>query len=185
MRKLQITTAALGLLLVASMLTGAGVTALFSDRADARQEITIGEMDIVLSSSTDGAQVVDDELICPGVHITESTGGIDYACNIRIESIGDIDPTAITLSVRAETDGANLAKFGIDMVHPVSGWDTDPGYLTLSTESQYVGSPSNTLLSEADMGLRWGYGDPYGPGPLDNDDMNKTVTVIYTVDAIG
>lgn len=34
------------------------------------------------------------------------------------------------------------------------------------------------------MGLRWGYGDPYGPGPLTESDMSKTVTVIYVVDAV-
>jgi hypothetical protein len=184
-RKLQLTTTSIALLLMASMAVGAGVTAVFGDRATATQVITVGEMAIELSSNTEGATVdADGNLVCPPVHITQSTGGINFACNVRIASVGDLQPRAITLSVRAETDGADLSKFGIDMWQPVSGWDTDPGYMALSGELQFVGAPSNTVFSEADMGLRWGYGDPYGPGPLTESDMGKTVTVIYAIDAL-
>jgi predicted ribosomally synthesized peptide with SipW-like signal peptide len=183
-RKLHFTTMALGLMLVASMLAGAGVSALFSDRATATQVVTIGEMRLQLSSDTPGTQIDGQSLICPSIHIVESVGGIDEACHIRVESVGDIDPGAVTLSVRAETDGADLAKFGVDMYRPGEGWDTDPGWMPLSTALQYVGSPADPLSSDAMMRLGWGYDAPFGTGSLTESDMGKTVTVIYTLDAV-
>jgi predicted ribosomally synthesized peptide with SipW-like signal peptide len=180
-RKLEVTTVAFGLLLVAAMLAGAGVTALFTDRATASQVITVGELRVQVSSDTPGATVDGRNLVCPPITITSSAPAWDtVGCHVQIASVGEIEPGQMTLTVSATTDGADLSRFlfmnnwgGGDWDPPENGQGSTPSLDSVS--GTVLGT---TTALEADTWIFVGWTE------LQPTDMGRTVTVTLTVDAV-
>jgi predicted ribosomally synthesized peptide with SipW-like signal peptide len=164
---------------------GAGVAATFTDQATASQTITVGALDIQLSSTTPGATVSPDgdTLTCPPLAINTASGLDPIGCTITVTSVGTITPAQVNVTMTAATDGAALSRFGITPTgFPTGVGHTEPGFFTLSTSPQQIGHFFMTELPGT-FSVPVSWGEYAGPAALDNGDMGKTVVVTYTVDA--
>jgi hypothetical protein len=174
MRKLQLSALALGLMLAASMLAGAGVSAVFRDQAQARQTIVVGGMEIELASDTEGAHVANGVLTCPEVRPDSSaTGWAPAPCHIQVRSVGEIAPSEITLLVHSEGDPAGR---NIRVEWGSGGWSGSEGEFSLAAAEGILGT---ALGPEADARVWLGWDE------LDEGDMHTAISVSFTVDAAG
>jgi hypothetical protein len=173
-RRLQLSTLAVGLMLAASMLAGAGVSAVFRDRVEARQTIVVGGMELELASDTEGASIDGDVLACPAAEPASSEAGwSDRSCHIQIRSVGEIEPREITLAARAEGDPTG---FNIRVQWGSGTWTGRDGEMSLDAA---VGPLGTAVGPEADARIWLGWDE------LGQDDMYTAVAVSFTVDAVA
>jgi hypothetical protein len=173
-RKLQFSVLAVGLMLAASMLAGAGVSAVFRDQAQAHQTIVVGGMEIELASDTEGAHVADGALTCPEVRPDSSEPGWAPApCHIQVRSVGEIAPSEITLVAHSEGDPAGR---NIRVEWGSGGWSGAEGEFSLAAAEGVLGTAPGP---EADARVWLGWDE------LGQEDMHTAITVSFTVDAVG
>jgi hypothetical protein len=167
-----------------------GTGATFTASAGASQTLTVGQMTLKISSTTAGAYWDGPTLVCPAYHIVTASGpyGSDPACDIKIESVGDIAPSQVNVLMTATTDGSHLARYSVAPVGihlgdgPLPGSD-GPAF-TLATSSQQIGYAFGVELPKV-VSLPLSWGEYAGPDALDNADMGTTVIVSYSFQAFG
>jgi hypothetical protein len=140
----------------------------------APQTITTGQVTLRLSSTTPGATLQGNTLVCPPLSILSSSGREVTPCAITIESVGTIEPTAVIvdLTVTGITPAeASARKFAID---------PQPGsmvYFEPTTQTLYSLSAAQ-LPATVHPAVVWGVN---AGTPLDNGDLGEHLGVTYTV----
>lgn len=166
---------------LAVTLVGAGVSATFTDQAVATQDINVGNMSLMLASSTPGAAVSPDgkTLTCPAVWVTKSHG--DVSCNVYIYTVGNIVPDHVALKLGVTTNGAALSKFWVAPFFNATPGAWDMGYdgstWTLDTSNGQTIGVASSFPTDVTNWISW--------LNLTNSDYNKWVTVTYTLDAVA
>jgi hypothetical protein len=153
---------------------GSGAT--FTATTSASQTLTVGQMTIVLSSTTPGATFVGDVLVCPAVAIITASGLDPVGCNFSIASTGSIAPAQVNVNMTASVDGGQ--KYGIAPTGLTSG----AAFYWLKTTPQTIGHAfGNQLPANVSVPISWG--EFAGNDSLDNTDMGKTIVVSYSIEA--
>jgi hypothetical protein len=177
-----------GLLAVGAMgvgLLGAGLSATFTDQATARQDVSVGVMDIQLEGVTAGSSWDGQTLVCPPVFVDNASGAGNsgapiVGCSFRIVSAGGIPPSQVNIKMTATTNGAHLDRFGITP----TGLHTNALFFNLSTNTQTIGHVfGNELPATISVPVDWGLNA--SGSELDNDDMGKWVQVSYSIEAFA
>jgi hypothetical protein len=145
----------------------------FSFTSYAQQTLTVGQMTLKISSPTGGAHFVGDTLVCPDVLVLKSTGMDPVGCQIKVESIGSITPSKVTMTASAVTDGADMTKFMVQHDNGV-GWASFPGGSWASVNG--IVDTTSVFPSTALEQVYW--------TGLTNADQGKTVVVTYTFAAV-
>lgn len=165
---------------------GSGAT--FTATASASQTLTVGQLTLRISSTTPGSTFVGDTLVCPAFTVVTAsgpgtTGGVGPACNIKIESIGNIAPSQVNVIMTAATDGTHLNRYGVFPTgFPTTAGHTEGAFFALGTTAQQIGHFFATELpGTINLPLDWG--ESVGPLALDNADMGTTVVVSYSIQA--
>ena len=153
---------------------GSGAT--FTATASASQTINVGQMTLVLSSTTPGATFVGDVLVCPALTIITASGLDPVGCNFKIASTGSITPAQVNVKMSASIDGGT--KFGI----APTGIFGSALFVYLHTTQQTLGHVfGNQLPATVNVPVSWG--EYAGPDSLDNTDMGKTIVISYSIEA--
>ncbi len=185
-KKLSILFAAALTAILAYGAIGSG--AYFTASAGASQTLTVGRMTIQLTALTPGSYWDGATLVCPAFKVTTASGPGDTglpgpACDVKVESTGDISPSQINVDMTATTNGPHLDRYAITPtgMHPGNGPIPGPDGPTfwLSTSAQQIGYMfGNELPATIHLPLDWGLS--VGDKDLDNDDQGTTVQAFYT-----
>ena len=128
-----------------------------------------GQMKIQLSSTTPGVVFDGDTLVCPTLMI-EASSGRQAPCEIKIESIGDIPPGSVIVSITAS--GLTSAEIAAKKFAIVG--QNGPVYLEPSAQIAFSFSGLTATLAPV---VVWGG----NAGALDDTDLGAAIVVTYTV----
>lgn len=152
---------------------GSGAT--FTATAAASQTINVGQMTIVLSSTTAGATFVGDVLVCPAVTIITASGLDPVGCNFTIQSTGTIVPSQVNVLMTASVNGG--LRYGIAPTGLFGG----SLFYWLTTSPQTIGHLiGNQVPATVNVPVYWG---EYAGEALDNDNMGQTIVISYSIEA--
>ena len=171
-----------GILMAAGLvlgLLGSGVGASFVWNGSASQAITVGTVDLRLSSTTPGATVTNTSVICPSI-VVDNSAGFTMAgqavptCNITVTSVGTVLAKNVSVFMTVTSNGAELGSFQVSQT----------GLIGTATKS--LNSPANTSLGlaiafPAVINLAFDYGDDIGLAELTNVSMGKTISVAFSL----
>jgi predicted ribosomally synthesized peptide with SipW-like signal peptide len=174
-----------GIMVVAGLsfgLIGAGVSATFTDNATATQQISIGSFGIRLASDSPGAVASTDgsSLTCQLLTVTSSAPLWPAAnCHIQILNDGTIAPSSVKVYAHATVTGSvDLSHFMVQFNEGAGTWSPnmygDTPMLSAFVTKTLV-STTSTVPADMDTNLGW--------QNLDNDDLNSTILVTYSIEA--
>lgn len=158
-------------------LVGGGVAASWVWNGSASQTINVGTLDIHISSTTGGAHVVDNTVICPDITIVNSAGfwAVPMAspvCNVTLTSVGTAPAKNASVFMTVTTNGASLSYYQVTASGAFAAVKTLDG-------------PANTPLGvatafPASINFTFDYGE-FIKNDLPQADMGKTIQISFSI----